>query len=179
MDELVPRINRQHAVKTLLGIGLTVTALTVPHLTAADAQVIAPSRLQLSVGQVGIAESLDDPLRLGIQYSYRPLTSWKLSPGIGFIWSKNGAEYLSTHVQRDFPLTDRLVLTPSVGLGLFDGSNDLRLGHDLEFRSGLSLAYQFANDYRLGAGIFHFSNAGLGDRNPGTESALVFLSLPL
>lgn len=182
MDDPVPEINHGTPTKGLRNLGLTIaalTALSTTSLAADEAQTNAPSRLELSVGQVGIAESLDDPLRVGIQYSFRPVTAWKLSPGLGFIWSENGARYVYTNVQRDFMLTDRLALTPSFGVGLFDDSDDLRLGHELEFRSGLSLAYQFANEYRLGAGVFHFSNGGLGDRNPGTESALVFLSVPL
>ncbi len=70
-------------------------------------------------------------------------------------------------------------MTPSLGLGSFDDGEDVKLGHDLEFRSGIKITYQFKNDWRVGIGLFHLSNGGLGDRNPGTEPVFVGVSIPL
>ena len=49
----------------------------------------------------------------------------------------------------------------------------------MEFRSQLEIAYRFDDRSRLGLAISHYSNASLGDTNPGTESAMIYYSVPL
>ncbi|MBT5194166.1 MAG: acyloxyacyl hydrolase, partial [Rhodospirillaceae bacterium] len=93
------------------------------------------------------------------------------SPGHGFV----GAGVLI-----DIFLGRRFVLTPSFAPHAYWGGNDdLDLGHTVEFRSQLELAYRFDNRSRLGLAISHYSNASLGDKNPGTETATLYYSLPL
>jgi hypothetical protein len=43
----------------------------------------------------------------------------------------------------------------------------------------LELAYRFDNRSRLGLAVSHYSNASIGDTNPGTETATVYYSIPL
>ena len=43
------------------------------------------------------------------------------------------------------------------------------LGHAIEFRSGIEVAYRFDDYSRLGLSFTHISNAGLDERNPGVE----------
>jgi len=43
----------------------------------------------------------------------------------------------------------------------------------------LEVAYRFDDRSRLGLSISHYSNAGLGDDNPGTESLMLNYSVPL
>ena len=52
------------------------------------------------------------------------------------------------------------------------------MGHTVEFRSQLEFAYRFDNRSRLGFAISHYSNASLGDANPGTESLTLYYSVP-
>ena len=74
----------------------------------------------------------------------------------------------------------RIVITPSFSPNYYwGGNNKLDLGHGLEFRSQLELAHRFNNRSRLGLAISHYSNASLGDTNPGTETVSVYFSLPL
>lgn len=101
-------------------------------------------RLNLSIGHVGLADGLDHPYRFGVEYSARPLNSWKLIPNIGAVWAVNDSSYLYAGFQRDFPMTASLILAPSFGVGFFEESKELRLGHSLEFRSGLTVAYRFS-----------------------------------
>lgn len=136
-------------------------------------------RLDFSVGEAGIADSLKKPARYGIEYSARPISSWRLIPSIGFVWAENGANYTYLGFQRDFWLGGGWVLTPSFGPGIFRESEELRLGHELEFRSGLEIAYDFPNHYRLGVAFYHVSNGSIADLNPGTESLVLTFSLPL
>ena len=42
------------------------------------------------------------------------------------------------------------------------------LGHVIEFRSGLDIAYRKKNGGRIGAEVHHLSNASLDENNPGT-----------
>ncbi len=48
-----------------------------------------------------------------------------------------------------------------------------------EFRSALELGYEWANRKRLALAIYHLSNAGLYDRNPGSNSLILTYSFPL
>ena len=74
----------------------------------------------------------------------------------------------------------RWVLTPSFAPTWWRGKmDDLDLGHGVEFRSQLEFAYRFDDRSRLGLSISHYSNAGLGDSNPGAESLMVKYSIPL
>lgn len=50
------------------------------------------------------------------------------------------------------------------------------LGHAIEFRSGLKLAYKLDISSHSGLGIYHLSSAGLGDKNPGEESVILSYS---
>jgi lipid A 3-O-deacylase len=136
-------------------------------------------RLNLSIGHAGVADGLDHPYRFGVEYSARPLTRWKLIPNIGFVWSISNSNYTYAGLQRDFTLGDNLILTPSFDLGFYEGSEELQLGHHLEFRSGLTIAYVSADGYRLGVALYHLLNGGIAEHNPGTESAVLAVSVPL
>ena len=64
------------------------------------------------------------------------------------------------------------VLSPSLAAGVYEDGDQIRLGHTLEFRSGGDITYRFRNNVRIGVGVFHISNAGLGYRNPGSEQLI-------
>jgi hypothetical protein len=72
-----------------------------------------------------------------------------------------------------------LVLTPSFGAGLYADGGGKELGHAVEFRSQIEIAYRFDNRARLGLAFSHISNASIGDKNPGVEVLNVYYSLPL
>ena len=151
--------------------------LTVPLIAAADD---ANGYLTVGVGHVAVLDSdVADPEVYKVEYRFKPKTKWQLAPAIGIARSANDASFVFAVAERDFQLTNHWTLTPSFGAGIFDDSREVKLGHDLEFRSGLKLSYQFDNKVRLGLGIFHISNAGLGDKNPGTEPVFLSLSVPL
>ena len=69
-------------------------------------------------------------------------------------------------------------------LALGVGWYDFNLGDDeaadfLEFRSQAELSYIFDDKARLGVAVSHLSNAGIGDRNPGTEVLSLYYMVPL
>lgn len=151
--------------------------LTVPQFAAAED---ANRYLSLGVGHVAILDdNIRDPLVYKLEYRFRPKTKWQLAPSIGVARSENDASFVFADLARDYFLTERWVLTPSFGLGTFDDGRDVKLGNDLEFRSGLRISYQFHNDMRLALEIFHLSNGGISDQNPGTEPMFLSFFLPL
>ena len=70
------------------------------------------------------------------------------------------------------------MLSPSLAVGGYEDGDQIRLGHTLEFRSGGDISFRFRNNVRVGVGIFHISNAGLGYRNPGSEQIIFKYHIP-
>lgn len=146
----------------------------------AAAQPFVPSPLlTLTAGQAGIRQHIESPGCYGLEYRMRPVGRFGLVPAVGFAWVDNDASYAYAELKRDFWFTNGLVLTPSFGLGRFDPSLDFHLGQALEFRSGLELAYEMRDGYRVGVALFHLSNGGLADENPGSELLVASFSLPM
>ncbi len=160
---------RHNLVLLLLG-------LIAPQAGTAD---VADHYLTLGLGHVAVADNnIDDPYVFKLEYRFAPRTKWLLAPAIGAARSGNDAGFVFVDLEKDFSPGKHWVITPSFGLGSFDDGKDVKLGYELEFRSGIKIAYQFDNKVRLGIGLFHLSNGGLGDRNPGTEPMFLSLSLP-
>jgi len=135
--------------------------------------------LTLTAGQVGVDKHIDNPWRYGIQYRFAPLTKYRIVPSIGLAWAANDANFVSAELRRDFAVGGQWLLTPSFGVGRFNNRLELNLGKALEFRSGLELNYQFQQGYRAGIALFHLSNGGLSNQNPGTEAVVASFSIPL
>lgn len=109
---------------------------------------------------------------------YRPDIQWLLfKPQIGVLASSDG-DYMG---YAGF-LTDiyfgHFVITPNVAIGGY-GGHGYRLGSHVEFRSGADITWRFQDASRIGVGFYHISNAGLTNRNPGSESVLMEYFFPL
>lgn len=139
----------------------------------------SPTMLNLTFGQVGIADDIEGANRYGMEYRMRPYSKWALIPAVGFARAENGATFVYADLRHDYWLNDRWVVIPSFGVGAFDDTKEIDLGETLEFRSGVELAYRFHGQYRVGVAVFHLSNGGLSDKNPGTEALVISLCIPL
>ncbi len=138
--------------------------------------------INITAGQIGFLDDLDGPQRYGLEYRFKSFSGprgFRLIPAIGFATSKNGAKFIYIDLKHDFYLGDRWMLIPSFGLGAFKNSEEINLGSKLEFRSGIEIAYQFRNKIRAGVAIFHLSNGGIANRNPGTEALVFSLCFPI
>ncbi len=94
--------------------------------------------------------------------------------------ASSGHFFLGAGILWDIYFGRRWVVTPSFAPHYYTGSDDkLDMGHAVEFRSQLEVAYRFDDRSRLGLAVSHYSNAGLGDENPGTETLSVYYSIPL
>ncbi len=149
----------------------------VPRPLAAP--LLNDSYLSVNAGFVGIFNRFSETLRYGMEYRWKPLTQYAIRPAAGVISAENDASYVFLGLRRDFFLGEHWLLTGSFDAGYFEERDELNLGLELEFRSGLEAAYQFDNRYRIGVALYHLSNGGFGKRNPGTESVVLSLTAPI
>ena len=112
------------------------------------------------------------------QLEYRFSTDWSgFSPQAGFFVTADSATYLYGGIGYPFAINDNWSVIPSLSAGYYNNGADKDLGYDVEFYSQLRLEYRLAGDARIGLGVGHISNAGIGDRNPGAETAYLSYSL--
>ncbi|MGC8763009.1 MAG: acyloxyacyl hydrolase [Acidobacteriota bacterium] len=106
--------------------------------------------------------------------------SWgKLSLGFGGALELSSLEnYAGLSLTLRYTLSDRWSLSLTSGPGRYS-DHYFDLGSHLEFRSGLEVFYRLRKGYGLGLGLFHYSNAGVGTHNPGTESVRMAFLIPL
>lgn len=111
---------------------------------------------------------------------YRSSLEWYyFRPIIGLVGNNKGGFYTYGGFVIDGVIADCFVISPSLAVGLYQRGNGKKLGLPMEFREGIEMAWQFKNKVRLGAMFYHMSNASMGSRNPGTESLVFLLSVPL
>lgn len=70
-------------------------------------------------------------------------------------------------------LSDRWEVRPGFAISFFDEGDGKDLGGPIEFRSSLELAYGLRSDLRVGLLVYHLSNAGFYDLNPGANSVVL------
>lgn len=102
-------------------------------------------------------------------------------PMTGAMANSQGTLYVYGGFRFDFPVARRWIVTPSWAAGLYypgvEGGKEL--GGAVEFRSGIELAYRLGGRSQLGLALYHLSNGGLYDFNPGTESLILTYSAAL
>jgi lipid A 3-O-deacylase len=138
--------------------------------------------INITAGQIGIFDGIDGPQRYGLEYRFKSFAGpagFRLIPTIGVAAANNGAKFIYSDLKHDFYFYDKWVLTPSLGVGLFDDSEEIHLGNEVEFREGLEFAYQFRNKMRAGIALFHMSNGGIASHNPGTEVLVFSFIIPV
>jgi hypothetical protein len=103
-----------------------------------------------------------------------------IKPLIGFLGTDESAYYAYFGLSVDFYLGSCkcFMLTPSLAVGAYEDGDQIRMGNTIEFRSGGDIMYRFKNNVRVGVGVFHISNAGLGYRNPGSEQVILKYQIP-
>ncbi len=151
--------------------------VAVAALSGAVAQ--AQSSLSFSAGQLGVSDELREPQWYGVELRFAATMRWGIVRGVGYQRAACGANYVYADFRKPLWLSDRWVLSPHFGTGLFTDSNQVNLGHDIQFRSGIELAYRTRGNLQIGLGITHLSNASLSKLNPGTETIGVSLSMPI
>ena len=94
----------------------------------------------------------------------------RLSPITGAFITENSAAYFYTGVEWNYPLGDKLSLTPSFTPGIYHEGDGKDLGHAVEFKTELQANYSISESTNFGMSYNHLSNASLGVKNPGANS---------
>jgi hypothetical protein len=92
--------------------------------------------------------------------------------------AKDGDYYAYAGLLTDIDLDPHVVATLSAAVGGYGGGG-YDLGSHFEFRTGGEMAWRYDDTSRLGVGFYHISNAGITQRNGGSESLLLVYSYPL
>jgi lipid A 3-O-deacylase len=159
---------------TLAGalVGLTLAVAGAP----ARAQEVG--QVKIGLGYLSLRKSQDAAAEFRLEF--RPDHKlWFLYPFFGVMATADRSVYGYGGLSADINLGRRIVITPSLAAGYYERGKGIDLGHEIEFRSAIELAYRFDNGMRLGATLYHLSNASLGARNPGTEVLSLSFSIPL
>tara|TARA_B100000989_G_scaffold68568_1_gene47745 strand:+ start:639 stop:1139 length:501 start_codon:yes stop_codon:yes gene_type:complete len=103
-----------------------------------------------------------------------------IKPFLGFLGTSAGTYYAYGGFGIDGYYTKKknIILTPNVACGYYKDGSEIKAGNHMEFYIGIDLFYRFRNNVRLGAGIFHISNADSGYRNPGSETLVLKYQIP-
>jgi len=102
-----------------------------------------------------------------------------IKPVVGVLFTSKGSVMGYGGIRIDLYLGSHFVVTPNEAVGGFYRGNGKNLGSTIEFKTGAEFAYRFEDHSRLGLQFDHISNAGVGRRNPGTESLVLFWSFPI
>ena len=146
-----------------------------PSVVAADEL----DQLSVSFGAYDTVRRNDDSGHVSVEYRMPRLEFWQLKPWAGLLSTSDRAFWGGAGVYFDWEVSSKWRVTPSFGAGFYEDGLGMDLGHTLEFRSQLEVAYLFRSHGRVGFNFGHLSNAGLADANKGTEYVNVSYTLPL
>jgi hypothetical protein len=163
-------------LKTL--IKLAIVFFAVMALARSGAAADDPAFISLGAGSTGVIADRTQGAAFNIEYR-SDYELWKIRPFVGGFATSDASLYGYFGLLMDIYFGNRWVLTPNTAVGAYAEGDGQDLGHVIEFRSGLELAYRFDDRSRLGVALHHLSNASISDDNPGTETALIYYSIPL
>lgn len=169
------QISRFAGLAGALFIGISAGA------SVSDARAEDPAFLSLGAGAYDWNRQKDQGIEVRAEYRHDKKLLGFLKPFVAVAATdSSNSFFIGAGVLMDIYFGKRLVLTPSFAPHYYHGGNaQLDLDYPLEFRSQLELAYRFDDRSRLGLAVSHYSNASLGTTNPGTESAMIYYSIPV
>lgn len=156
---------------------LAVMAVTLGVLPAMPAAAEEGPELAVSVGAYDIAKTKS--AEAGLEYRFRS-RAWGLVPVAGAAVTEDGAFWGYGGLRRPFRLAPGWRLTPGFAISLYEeGSTGKDLGGPVEFRSCLELSRRFAGGSSFALAVYHLSNAGIHDDNPGSNSVVLSWAFPV
>lgn len=102
-----------------------------------------------------------------------------IGPMVGWRGNTDGGLFGYGDAFLDLRPSERLVLWPSVGIGGYRAGDSRDLGGVFQFHLEVFAGYRVAERHMLGVSFQHVSNAGLHEKNPGTNSIFVTYSIAL
>jgi hypothetical protein len=144
---------------------------------AARATAEEPTVLGISGGAYDANKRRAPAAEFGLQYRSGG-TVFILHAMAGAMVTTNGALNAYAGFSFDLPLGRAPVLRLSFAPGYYRPGGGKDLGYPLEFRSGIELGWRI-RAWRVGVELYHLSNASLAHHNPGEESLVLTLAVPL
>ena len=168
------------SIKSLVAALVALPLLAAaPSVQADDGKKDDPAFLSIGAGAYDFNRKKEKGAEFRVEYR-SDIKLGIFKPFLAGAYTTTSQGFVGAGVLVDLFLGRRFVVTPSFAPHYYWGGNSkLDLGHAVEFRSQLELAYRFDNRSRLGVAISHYSNASLADQNPGTETSTIYFSLPL
>lgn len=129
--------------------------------------------------QAGAFDFNDDDRSAVIYAEYRSGKKlFFIGPAAGIMVNADGGVFGYGGIYADFKYRN-WILTPLVSIGGYAQRGSKDLGGIFQFRSSITLAYQFDQGARLGVRLAHISNAHIYPNNPGENELLLTYSFPL
>lgn len=148
-------------------------------LPAAGGELDRRAGWSVAAGRFNIDDSDTSVFEAGVEYRFAPpkaMGAFALKPVVGVSANDDEAFWAYGGLRLDYAFSRHWVISPMLGATLYEDGDSRDLGGAFHFRSGLELSYRFASGRRLGLTFYHLSNAGLDDRNPGSNSLVLTLS---
>lgn len=126
------------------------------------------SRLGVGGGTLEALDSMDNWYGQ-VTYEFAEIEAlWGIRPTLLTMQTEEPEHYVSAGWLKEFDINDKW----GWGIGNAVGfhSDDDQLGHHIEFYSRIFVNRNLNQDAFLRLEFGHLSNAGLGERNPGTEN---------
>ena len=175
IQDRVPPVRRALAALAALaaaGAGLLLWA------EGAQAQAGEPMLIQYAAGAYDFRDD-DEEFEARIEWRSGYRMQFGLGSLMGAMTDASGDVFVYAGAFWPIPLGDRFEVIPSFAPGLYGRGSGKNLGHVIEFRSQIEIAYRYDTGARLGLAVSHISNAGLDERNPGANSLVFTISIPL
>ena len=138
-----------------------------------------PAYVTVGAGGFNVTDPGGDPTTdFRLEYRHGESFLW-LKPWAGIELTGEGGVWGGGGVAFDAAVTDSIVVTLSTGVGGYGEGGGKDLGAVTEFRSQIEVGYRFPDRSRLTAAFGHLSNAGIGETNPGAETATLYYHIPL
>lgn len=134
--------------------------------------------VSLGIGYYDINDN-EEAADFRLEYRWDKELLWVIEPWVGGEVTSEGAVYALGGLLADIQVGDNFLITPSFGAGLYGDGDGKDLGHVVEFRSQIELGWEFENSSRAGVAFGHISNAGLDNKNPGTEILNFYYHVPV
>jgi lipid A 3-O-deacylase len=126
-----------------------------------------------SVGNFEVFESSNRATEIGAEYRFRPAKSlFNIVPAVGLSANSDGGYWAHAGIRYDISLSDKWLFTPQLAAVGYENGGGKNLGSGFLFRSGIELGYKLNANNKIALTLYHLSNGGLGNRNPGAESLI-------
>jgi len=116
----------------------------------------------------------------GHRLHFLPRWITEVAPVAGILANGRGAGYGYAGFRLEIPVGGGWFASPTFAGGVYKegrtGRDALRLGGPVEFRSAIEVGRRLSPQARLGLTLYHLSNAGIYEHNPGIESLVLTLA---